>query len=59
MLLRLGGIVPVYKKYKACMNHYGKGGYVTVFYLVSGESEEDGVKQAGLIRMRSANQSGE
>ena len=59
MLLRLGVIVLVYKKYKAFMNNYGKGGYVTVFYLVSGESEEDGVKQAGLIRMRSANQSGE
>ena len=56
MSLRVEDIVLVENKDKTCINHSGKYGYVTVCYLVSGESEEVGVKQAELIRVNSVDQ---
>ena len=49
MLLRVGDIFIVGKKYKACRNRSGKDGSFTVLYLVIGESEEAGVKQDEMI----------
>ena len=40
------------------MDFSSKDGYVTIFYLVSGESEEVGVKKAEMIRASSEDQSG-
>ena len=58
MLLRLGDLVLVDNKYKVYINCSVKDGYVIALYLVRGESEEVGVKQAELIQVISADQSG-
>ena len=41
----LGGVVEVGKKYKSCIYHSIKKGYVTAQYLFSDESEKVGVGQ--------------
>ena len=58
MLLRVEDIVIVENKYKAYINNSGNAGYVTIFYLVSGEIEEFGLYQAELIKASSTDQSG-
>ena len=59
MSLRVGDIVLVENRYKSYMDFSSKDGYVTIFYLVSGESEEVGLKQAELIRSINVDQSEE
>ena len=57
-LLRVAYNVLVDNKYKGYIKCSGKDGYVKIFYLVSGKSEEVGVKQDDLIRVSSSDQSG-
>ena len=52
MLLRVVYSVLVEKKYKSYINCSSKDCYVTVLHLVSGESEEVGVKQTNIIPLR-------
>ena len=51
--LRVGDIVLVENRYKSYMDFSSKDGYVTIFYLVSGEIEEVRVKQSDLIQSSS------